>query len=423
MRQLDNSGMPWGLLQQEIPVSDLQVGMYVSRLDRPWLETPYLVEGVRIRSQDDIDELARHCVHVFVDLEKSAPASLSRLPSAAASTRTAVTASSPAEAAQFRGMTVYRDHCSVEQELPAAKEAQAIAGRVLEQIRAGMERNPGVRLAAAREASEALRESVERNPDALLLLARLSHSDDVLYAHSLNVAIHLLALGRHMGLDRAELSILGLGGLLMDIGKMQMPRTLLGRRTRLSPDQRREIQRHVEYGEAILQRSHGIPEGVRDIVAQHHEREDGRGYPRGLVANQICAYARMAAIVDSYEEMLTEGGLAGTPFEALKELREHARWGLNSALVDQFTHCVGLFPVGSLVELDNGEVAIVLSHRRTQRFMPRVMRILDPSHMPYPDPWELDLGSPAPDSEGARRQILRDLPAGAYGVDPARYYL
>lgn len=243
--------MTWGLLQQEIPASDLQVGMYVSQLDRPWLETPYRVEGVRIRSQDDFDELARHCVHVFVDLEKSAPESLSRLPRVTASARDAATASSRAEAAQFRGMTVYRDHCSVEQELSAAKEAQAIAGCVLEQIRAGMERNPGIRLAAAREASEALRESVARNPDALLL-ARLSHSDDVLYGHSLNVAIHLLALGRHMGLDRAELSILGLGGLLMDIGKMQMSRALLGSSTRRSPDQRREIQRHVEYGETIL---------------------------------------------------------------------------------------------------------------------------------------------------------------------------
>ena len=203
--------MPRGLLQQEIPVSDLQVGMYVSRLDRPWLETPYRVEGVRIRSQDDIDELARHCVHVFVDLDKSAPESLSRLPPAAASARAVATASGQPEAAQFRGMTVYRDHWPVEQELPAAKAAQAIAGRVLEQIRARMERNPGVRLAAAREASAALRESVERNPDALRL-ARLSRSDDVLYAHSLNVAIHLPALGRHTGLDRAELSILGLGG-------------------------------------------------------------------------------------------------------------------------------------------------------------------------------------------------------------------
>lgn len=415
--------MPWGLTQQEIPVSDLQVGMYVSQLDRPWLETPYLVEGVLIQSQADIDELARHCSRVFVDLERSAPESLSRLPRASGAVGGSGPAPSGAEAAQFRGMTVYRDQHPVEAELPAAREAQAIAGRVMEQIRAGMERNPGVRVAAAREASEALRESVERNPDALLLLARLRDSGNVLYDHALNVSVHLLALGRHLGLDRGGLSILGLGGLLMDIGKMQLPPALLERGARLSPEQRRELQRHVEHGEAILERSHNIPEGVHEIVAQHHEREDGRGYPRGLVANQISAYARMAAIVDSYEDLLANGRMAATPFEALKELRDNARWGLNSALVDQFTHCVGLFPVGSLVELDNGEVAIVLTHRRTQRFMPRVMRILDPSHRPYPDPRELDLASPDPASGGAQRQILRDLPSGAYGIDPARYYL
>lgn len=415
--------MPWSVIQQEILVTDLQVGMYVCQLDRPWLETPYLFEGIQIRSQDDIDELARHCARVFVDLEKSAPDSLRRLPGESAAPAEAAEALRQAESAQFRGMTVYGDHCSVEEELPTAKAAHAVAQGVLEQIRAALERNPGVRVATAREASEALRESVERNPDALLLLARLRDSGDALYDHSLKVSIHLLALGRHLGLDRAALSILGLGGLLMDIGKMQMPAAQPGRSGRLSPDQRRAMHRHVEYGEAILDRSHGIPEGVREIVAQHHEREDGRGYPRGLVANQISAYARMAAIVDSYEEMLASRALVRTPYEALKELRENARWGLNSALVDQFTHCVGLFPVGSLVELDNGEVAIVLSHRRTQRFMPRVMRILDPSHVPYPDPRELDLGARDPESEGARRQILRDLPDGAYGIDPARYYL
>ncbi|WP_018871916.1 HD-GYP domain-containing protein [Thioalkalivibrio sp. ALJ16] len=415
--------MPLGLIQQEIAVSDLQVGMYVSRLDRPWLETPYLVEGVLVRSQADIEELARHCSRVWVDREKSAPEALARLPRQTGGGPETGNPVVAGEAAQFRGMAVYRDQCVMEAELPAAREARAVAARVLEQIRAGMERSPGVRIEAAREASEALRESVERNPDALLLLARLQDSGDALYGRCLNVAVHLLALGRHLGLNRAELSLLGLGGLLMDIGKMQLPPALLVRGARLSPEQRRELQRHVEYGEVILQRSHAIPEEVREIVAQHHEREDGRGYPRGLVANQISAYARMAAIVDSYEELLTGSSLVETPYEALVELREGGRWGLNSALVDQFSHCVGLFPVGSLVELDSGEVAIVLSHRRAQRFMPRVMRILDPSHRPYPDPRELDLADRDPASEGARRQIRRSLPPGAYGVDPARYYL
>ena len=415
--------MSHGLTQEEIAVSELQVGMYVCQLDRPWLETPYLVEGVLVRSRADIDELARYCSRVWIDREKSVPEALARTPVRPGSTVRTDPATSRTEAARFRGVTVYRDRHPVEQELPAAREAGTVAGRVLEQIRDGLERSPGVRIELAREASEALRESIERNPDALMLLARLRDSGDVLYDHSLKVSVHLLALGRHLGLSRAELSILGLGGLLMDIGKMRLPDELLGRGGRLSPDQRRELRRHVEYGEAILQQSHGIPEGVHEIVAQHHEREDGRGYPRGLVANQINAFARMAAIADSYEEMLAGGGPVMTPHEALMELREGARWGLNSALVDQFTHCVGLFPVGSLVELDNGEVAIVLSHRRAQRFMPRVMRILDPSHTPYPDPLELDLADRDPESEGARRQIRCGLPAGAYGIDPARYYL
>lgn len=412
--------MTWGVTQQEIPVEELQVGMYVSQLDRPWLETPYLVEGIAIQSPADIHELAQYCSRVWIDLERSAPEVVQRLAVPAGDGPGSIPGGE--DAAQFRGLTVYRDACSAADELPAAGDAHALAGRLLDQVRTGLQRGAGIEVMAARQASDTLRESVERNPDALLLLARLRQSGDVLYDHALKCSIHLLALGRHLGLDRGELSVLGLGGLLMDVGKMQLPTRLVDRDAPLSPQERRELKKHVEYGETVLERTSGIPDGVRHIAAQHHEREDGRGYPRGLVANQISAYARMAAIVDSYEEMLANERLASTPYEALRELREGARWGLNSALVDQFTHCVGLFPVGSLVELDSGEVAIVLSHRRTQRFMPRVMRILDPAKRSYAEPLVLDLAARDPESEGAQRQVVRDLPRGAFGVDPARYY-
>jgi HD-GYP domain-containing protein (c-di-GMP phosphodiesterase class II) len=168
-----------------------------------------------------------------------------------------------------------------------------------------------------------------------------------------------------------------------------------------------------------------IPQGVLEIVAQHHEREGGSGYPRGLPANQLHAYARMAAIVDCYGEFVEvrPGFPPVSAFQAFNELKELSRDGLNAMLVEQFAHCVGMFPVGSLVELNTGEVAIVLSHGRTQRFLPSVMIILDVKKQPYDTPLTLNLRSADPAPSGVPYSIAYDLPHEAYGVDTKQYYL
>lgn len=404
----------------DIPVSDLQPGMYVSELDRPWLGTPYLIQGILIRSQEDIDELARHCTHVQVDLDKSEPFAI---PKREAAPRGAHDVPTPRT--RFHGTEVYADARSAEEELPAAGEAHDTASRMIDQIRNGMEQGHKLQVGAAKQAVDAMRESIVRNPDALLLLARLKHSGSALYDHAINTSIHLLAFGRHLGLPRESLTALGLGGLLMDVGKLNLPADLLAKGVLLTPEERRRMKEHVSSGEALVAAAHGIPDDVREIVSQHHEREDGSGYPRGLHANQLNAYARMAAIVDCYEELVgtRPGAPAASPFQALKELRDNSRWGLNPALVEQFAHCIGLFPVGSLVELSTGEVAIVLTHGRAQRFLPRVMVILDPHKRPYETPRAVDLRSAEAVAGNVCPEIVGDLPQGAYGIDPVRYYL
>ncbi len=405
----------------ELPVHALQPGMYVSRLDRPWLETPYLLQGILIQSQEDIDGLACHCKHVHVDVEQSEPLAIER--HMAAQRRSL--AEEPKERSPFHGRAVYVDQCSVEEELPAARQAHEMANVLIDRIRVGMERDARLDMSAAQQAAEALRESIVRNPDALLLIARLKRTGQALYDQAISASVHLLALGRHLGLPGEELSVLGLGGLMMDIGKLRLPPRLFVPDACLDALSRQRIKEHVALGEEVLDQTQGIPEGVRAIVSQHHEREDGSGYPRGLHANQLSPYARMAAIVDSYEELVAprSGSPSASAFQALAELRHNARWGLNPALVEQFAHCIGLFPVGSLVELTSGEVAIVLTHGRTQRFQPTVMVILDARKRACEPPWKLDLRSTEATANGVQREIATDLPAGAYGIDPARYYL
>ncbi len=420
----------------KIRVRDLKFGMYVSQLDRPWLGTPYTLQGIPIKTMEDISALERYCVFVYVDINKSeshiakkySPGVLgtikiqetTKVAKNSSQTLRAVTEKTP-----FHGTQVYTDTRTVDEELPVATQVHHIALDVIKEIKANFERSDTLEVRDARNAVYAMSDSIVRNPDAMLLLAQLKSSGELLYDSAVNNSILLLAFGRHLGLPRAELSMLGLGGLLMDIGKLRISLEIVTKIDFLSSEERNLLKKHVIFGENIIKQSGDIPAAVFDIVSQHHEREDGSGYPRGLNANQLNTYARMAAIVDSYQELgrLQPHSPATRTFQIFNQLKELSRCGLNATLVEQFAHCIGVFPVGSLVELNTGEVAIVLTHSRSKRALPSVMVVLDANKQPYETPETRDLKLLLPGPDGVPYTIAQDLPLGAYGVDVKKYYL
>ncbi|MDT8364496.1 MAG: DUF3391 domain-containing protein [Nitrosomonas sp.] len=425
---------------REITVNELQPGMFVSQLDRHWLGTPYLLEGVLVQSQADIDQLAQLCQTVFVD-EATIPASFkpkrtisvnttsssNKPPTSGSIPVVQLTSNEPEEVQRtlFHGNQRYTDVHSVEHELPTARQSLEISIAMLSEIHECIEHGVKLDYRRAKEVVTALRESVVRNPDALLLLSRLKKTRHELYEKSVRSSVYMLALGRHLGLPREELSVLGMGGLLMDVGQTQLPAEIQKKTGALTVAEHELFKRHVTYGEASVATTPDISEAVLAIVAQHHERENGRGYPRGLFANQLHPYSKMAAVIDSYEGLIepVRDMPAFRPFAALRELKTNALGGLNSTLVEQFCHFVGVFPIGSLVELNTGEVAVVLAHNRTQRFRPKIMVILDAKKQPCEPPRQVDLRLRELSATGIEYEIKRDLPLGAFGVDVSRYYL
>lgn len=420
----------------KVSVADLQSGMYVSDLDRPWLETPYPIQGILIQSQKDIDALKRYCAHVYVDIDKS-ESLIAQQHAAHRGFQTSGTATTNRHRPQLSRETesldtllhrtkTYTDICAAEHEIPAAQKAYNVASALFNDIHINIDGNAKFDIRAAHEVVDTLCESIIRNPDAALLLAQLKTTGKNLYDSAIKTSVHLLAFGRHLELPRKELSILGLGGLLMDIGKLRLPKAIQTKRSFfLKPEERKLMKQHIIYGEEIIAQLSDTPEEVIKIVLQHHERENGSGYPHGLHANQLHPYARIAAIVDCYEELLWgEPGMPGMRlFHALKELRDNSQNGLSYILVEQFAQCTGMFPVGSLVELSTGEVAIVLTHNRAQRFLPRVMIICDAKKKPYDKPVTIDLRTAGTSSSGIQYTIANDLPQGAYGIDAKKYYL
>lgn len=277
----------------EIPILDLKVGMYVSQLDRPWLDTPFPLQGVLMRTEKDIAALKKICQFVFVDIERSEPFVVQKhLPFAVFNQATSSANQNKSSNSEkllqldplLQRVKTYDDFRTAEQEIPAATKAYDFTLALLDDITNNIERGIKFDIHAAHEVVDTLCESVIRNPDAALLLAQLKSTGKELYDSAVKTSVHMLAFGRHLGLPRRELSVLGLGGLLMDIGKQRLPKEIQTKRSMyLKPEERKLMKQHIAYSQEIVTQLCNVSDEVIKIVTQHHERENGNWLSAELI--------------------------------------------------------------------------------------------------------------------------------------------
>jgi len=319
-------------------------------------------------------------------------------------------------------LTIYEDKQPVESEITAATSAftktQALLHDVVQDIRAGN----GMRVEMIEGVIEDMVNSMVRNPDAMMWVARLREQDTNTYGHGLSVAINLVAFGRHLGFPRDQLANLGVIGLLLDIGKIRVPRELLEKNTRLTPEEFAEIKRHVTYSVDILNNTANVNPDVVEGVAQHHERMDGSGYPYQLPGNKISIFGKMSAIADTFAAITHKRPYAPpvSPHDALQMLSNWSGTQFQADMVEHFIQSIGVFPVGSLVELSTGEVAVVVTHNKQKRLRPKVLVVTEEDKAPRKHPTIKDLIYDVSDSP---IYIRRGLPSNSYGIDPNEYYL
>ncbi|MDH5824444.1 HD-GYP domain-containing protein [Luteimonas sp. RD2P54] len=400
-----------------VAVADLTEGMYVCRLDRQWEGTPFPLQGVAIRSQADIDALARHCSWVYVDVL------LGVAPAARAVGGAPGRAYAAHEIEALQHSRVYPELASFDAELPQARDAQAqaarLAGRILDDVREGRRISPE----DVRGAVEPMVRSMVRNVDAFLWIDRLRTRGAYEYGHALNCSALAAAFGRHVGFPEPLLVDMASGALLLDIGKLQVAPELLARPGPLDAAEMGAVRAHVERALEVLDDSAAVPAHVREMIRTHHERIDGSGYPGGLEGERIPLLGRIAAVIDSYDAMTSDRPhrKAAGQHVALQELYRGRDRLYSAEVVEQFMQCMSVYPVGSLVELSSGEVAIVMAQNAARRLMPRVMLLTAPDKQPLRDFGTLDLMMQG-DRDVAVR-IAAPLPPGAYGLDPVELFL
>lgn len=401
------------LTEQKIDVAHLATGMYVHRLDRDWLETPFPLEGFYIQSPEDIQALRKVCDYVIIDLKRS---NLNFIVSQ-------YHANPPEKKLKVRE---YFNTATISEELPKAKiaheNAMSLASNIISDVRAGKKLN----LEDVRSAVEPVVQSVLRNADAFFWISNLRKRDAYQYSHAINCSLLAVALGRHMGFAESVLMNLATGGLLLDVGKTELPQEMLDSPEPLGRTEMVLMRRHVVFSRQIIENSGVHNLDVINMIGTHHERFDGTGYPGKLSRNQIPLFGRMAGIIDSYDAMTSHRPYRNlmSPHKALQEIYRQRDVMFQSDIVEQFMQCLSVYPTGSLVELNSGEVAIVMAQNQARRLRPRVMILTTPDKKLRVTFEEIDLFMHAlGDGQKQPLEIVGTLESGAYGIDPTELYL
>jgi len=395
---------------REIPVEQLTFGMFVAKLDRPWTETPFVFQGFVLKSEKQLEALKQYCKHVYVDPEKEDVREATK-----------VTA---ADIAKVRGSTVYKEAASVEVELPRAQKAFTNTTVVVKELSRVVESGNSIDSARSREAAAQITESVVRNPDAMALLTKLQEKSGATLSRAVEISVMMTIFGRFLQLPPERLEILGMLGLLQDVGKLKLPTELATRGPR-TPEEIELYQTHVNHSVRILSDTPGVPAEIPALASLHHERFDGSGYPRGLRGNAIAFYGLIAGIVDTYDTLTAPQpfGESMSPANALAVIYKGRGKQFHPALVEQFIQCIGVFPIGSVVELNSGEVAVVIAQNMVRRMQPRIMIVKDAKGNPYVPYKMMDLMKEHKFRPDEPYRILRSLEYESVKIDPRELFL
>jgi HD-GYP domain-containing protein (c-di-GMP phosphodiesterase class II) len=388
-------------VKKRVAVQELQFGMYVAELDRPWTDTPFMFQGFVLATPQQLEALKKYCREVVVDFERSA------LP----------------EPKPLR--VAYPERAPVEAEIRPARTAYTSSRTLMREVLSAVRIGRTLDAERVKAAVSSMTESVLRNPDALLLFSQLRAKGEYTESHALDVSIYMITFGRFLQLEPGQIEFLGYLGLLQDIGKVRLPKELLEKRGRLTIEEFERAKLHVRYSAEILRATPGLPGDLARIAALHHERHDGSGYPKGLRGGEIGMIGSIAAIVDTFDALTVKRPYAEpvSPSAAISMLYKWRGVFFDANLVEQFIQCIGIFPVGSLVQLNSGEVGVVIAQNPAKRLLPRVMVIQDAKKNPLHPHKMLDLSRSPKASADEPYRILSTLEYGSVPFDPDELFM
>jgi putative nucleotidyltransferase with HDIG domain len=428
-------------MRKKISTRELAIGMYVAELDRPWTSTHFLFQGFEIENDDTLQDVQRTCEYVYIETDPAAIGGVqNKIPLATIAPRARVGKPPDprirvSETADPRTELVtdvlhgapekkrWNDQVSFEEEIGEARRIETKAREVLYTTLDDVRLGRSIDSDGAKVVIADMVESIIRNPDAMGVLSQLKNADEYTALHSIRVCILALTFGRHLDLTRDELNLLGIGALLHDVGKMKVPGEILNKKGNLTEQEFALMKSHVPEGVKVLENSKGILPVSIEVAARHHERYSGGGYVLGLQGDNIGAFGMIGGIVDCYDAITSDRAYhkGMTSYDALSKMYHWRNTAFHPGLVEQFIQCMGIYPIGSLVELSNGAIGVVVTVNRERRLKPRVVLVLNPDKQPYETIKMVDLLQEAQSNPRSARDIKAVLPSGEYDINPTDY--
>lgn len=391
---------------KKISIQQLRLGMHLHALEGSWLDHPFWKTKFVLRDQSDLDKLRQSGVQAcWIDSSKG-------LDVAAQPEKQAPTPEQPDVVAEPVPVALVPAPAILTQQSSMAHEVKRAAVLVAKSKQAVMALFGEARMGNAIDAAECLplvdeiAGSVWRNPGAMVSLARLKTHDDYTYMHSVAVCALMISLARQLRMDEAATREAGLAGLLHDMGKAVMPSEVLNKPGKLTDDEFKIMKAHPLRGFEMLREGGTATEGALDVCLHHHEKIDGSGYPHGLRGDQISRLAKMGAVCDVYDAITSDRPYKNgwDPAESVRKMAEWRGGHFDDIVFQAFVKSLGIYPIGSLVRMQSGRLAVVCEQNPESLVTPKVKVFFSTRSQLHIPPELLDLSSPACSDRIAARE-------------------
>ncbi|WP_223668884.1 HD-GYP domain-containing protein [Kangiella shandongensis] len=392
------------LIKAKIPADCIDIGMFVVELDRPWTDVPLAFQKFEVSSERELKVLREYCKYVYIEIDaflwQKKKQELSK---------------------QATGHAL-PENTPIHHELPRAsstfQSAREFAIELFEEAKLGLP----IDVKQCKQVINSCITSILSNANALFWLTRIKDRRQFTAEHGLRVAILSIAFGKYLGMRHEELELLGLCGLLHDLGQSQIPADIVDKPAPLNEAEYRVMQKHALLGYELIMHDSEINTEVKNVIKNHHIHFNGEGYPRDSVNQPLSIYCRIVSIIDAYDSITSESPykLSRSPREALGILFDQRDKQFDGKLVGKFIQMMGIYPPGSLVKMSNGEVGIVISTDAKHKLLPKVELVQNKDGQ-LKRSIIVDLQKVPKDSSGNEYKITASLPDGAMGFDMRQY--
>jgi len=402
---------------KKVHKADLRLGMFIHDLNCGWMDHAFLRNSFMLRKESDLQKLLESGItDIYIDTIKGIDCGQAPTLSEVEADLSARMLATPAPTTPPSGAQTTH-----QEELQFARQIQKEASKVIHSVLGDVRLGKQIQVERLQPVVAQITESILRNQGTLVSLCRIREGDTYTFQHSVSVCTLLVAFCRYMELSPEIIHEAGIGGMLHDIGKMRVPDHILNKPDKLTDPEFLIMKSHVVLGLETLRETPGISRTVIQVAGEHHERFGGSGYPEQLSGGEISQLGRMAAIVDVYDAITSNRiyhkGME--PPAALTKLFEWSEQHFDPELVQHFIQAIGIHPVGSLVRLASGRLAVVMEQGQSGLLFPKVRVVFDLHRNRKLSPADLDLAAP----ESGGDAILRNEDPEAWGINPYDYLL